>query len=41
MAVQGADALVADVRVAEAQLSRQRVDLAASQQLGKIVLELA
>ena len=41
LATQAADASVADVRVAEAQLSRQRVDLAASQQLGKIVLDLS
>ncbi|MET1161140.1 MAG: HlyD family secretion protein, partial [Pseudoxanthomonas sp.] len=41
VAAQGADASAADVRVADAQLKRQRVDLAASQQLGKIVLDLA
>jgi multidrug resistance efflux pump len=41
VATQAADASAADVRVAEAQLSRQRVDLAASQQLGKIVLDLS
>lgn len=41
LATQAADASVADVRVAEAQLSRQRVDLAASRQLGKIVLDLS
>jgi len=41
LATQAADASVADVRVSEAQLSRQRVDLAASQQLGKIVLDLS
>ncbi|WP_213947547.1 HlyD family secretion protein [Luteibacter sp. dw_328] len=41
LATQAADASIADVRVAEAQLSRQRVDLAASQQLGKIVLDLS
>lgn len=41
LATQAADASVADVRVAEAQLNRQRVDLAASQQLGKIVLDLS
>jgi len=41
VATQGADSSVADVRVADAQLSRQRVDLAASQQLGKIVLDLS
>lgn len=40
-ATQAADASAADVRVAEAQLNRQRVDLAASQQLGKIVLDLS
>ena len=38
---QGVDASAADVRVADAQLQRQRVDLAASQQLGKIVLDLS
>lgn len=41
VAMQGADASAADVRVADAQLQRQRVDLAASQQLGKIVLDLS
>lgn len=41
VAAQGADSSAADVRVADAQLKRQRVDLAASQQLGKIVLDLA
>ncbi len=41
VATQGADASAADVRVAEAQLRRQRVDLAASQELGKIVLDLS
>jgi multidrug resistance efflux pump len=41
LATQAADASVADVQVAEAQLNRQRVDLAASQQLGKIVLDLS
>jgi multidrug resistance efflux pump len=41
LAIQSADASAADVRVAEAQLSRQRVDLAASQQLGKIVMDLS
>ena len=41
VAMQGADASAADVRVADAQLKRQRVDLAASQQLGKIVLDLS
>jgi multidrug resistance efflux pump len=41
VALQGADASVADVRVADAQLRRTRVDLAASQQLGKIVLDLS
>jgi multidrug resistance efflux pump len=41
VAMQGADASAADVRVAEAQLQRQRVDLAASQQLGRIVLDLS
>ena len=41
VAGQGADASAADVRVAEAQLRGQRVDLAASQQLGRIVLDLS
>jgi len=41
LATQAANASAADVRVAEAQLSRQRVDLAASRQLGKIVLDLS
>lgn len=41
VAVQGADASAADVRVADAQLQKQRADLAASQQLGKIVLDLS
>jgi multidrug resistance efflux pump len=41
VALQGEDSSAADVRVADAQLRRQRVDLAASQQLGKIVLDLA
>jgi len=41
VATQGADSSEADVRVADAQLRRQRVDLAASEQLGKIVLDLS
>ena len=41
VAIQGADSSAADVRVADAQLRGQRVDLAASQQLGKIVLDLS
>lgn len=41
VATQGADASAADVRVADAQLRGQRVDLAASQELGKIVLDLS
>lgn len=41
LATQGAEASVADVRVADAQLRRQHVDLAASEQLGKIVLDLS
>ena len=41
VALQGADASEADIRVADAQLRRTRVDLAASQQLGKIVLDLS
>lgn len=40
-AEQGANSSAADVRVADASLRRQRVDLAASQQLGKIVLDLS
>lgn len=38
---QGVDTTAADLRVADAQLKRQRVDLAVSQQLGKIVLDLS
>ena len=41
LAVQSADSSAADVRVADATLRRQRVDLAASQQLGQIVLDLS
>lgn len=41
VATQNVDASAADVRVADAQLQRQRVDLAATQQLGKIVLDLS
>ncbi len=41
VAQQGVDASAADVRVAAAQLQRQRVELATSQQLGKIVLDLS
>jgi multidrug resistance efflux pump len=41
LAQQGASASEADVRVADALLERQRVDLAASQALGRIVLDLA
>jgi multidrug resistance efflux pump len=41
VASQNANASAADVRVADAQLQGQRVDLAATQQLGKIVLDLA
>jgi multidrug resistance efflux pump len=41
VAVQNADSSEADVRVADAQLSGQRVDLAATQKLGKIVVDLA
>lgn len=41
LAEQGANSSAADVRVADAQLRRQQVDLAASQQLGKIVLDLS
>lgn len=41
VAMQNADSSAADVRVADAQLNRQRVDLAASEKLGKIVLDLS
>lgn len=41
VAEQGADSAAADVRVADAQLRRQRADLAASRELGKIVLDLS
>lgn len=41
LAHQGADSSEADVRVADAALERQRVDLAVTQQLGKIVLDLS
>lgn len=41
VAMQGADSSAADIRVADAQLQRQRVDLATSRQLGKIVLDLS
>jgi len=41
VAMQNADASTADLRVAQAALSRQRTDLAASQSLGKIVLDLS
>ncbi|HSD17954.1 MAG TPA: HlyD family secretion protein [Thermomonas sp.] len=41
LAIQNADASAADVRVADAQLRGQQVDLAASEQLGKIVLDLS
>ncbi|MET0892577.1 MAG: HlyD family secretion protein, partial [Pseudoxanthomonas sp.] len=40
-AVQGRNASAADVKVADAQLHRQRVDLAATRELGKIVVGLA
>jgi multidrug resistance efflux pump len=40
-AMQAAESAAADVRVADAALRRQRVDLAASEQLGKIVLDLS
>jgi multidrug resistance efflux pump len=40
LAVQGADSSEADVRVADAALRKQRADLAASQKIGKIVLDL-
>ena len=38
---QNVDTTAADLRVADATLKRQRVDLAVSQQLGKIVLDLS
>jgi multidrug resistance efflux pump len=41
VALQGADSSAADVRVADAQLRGQRADLAASQELGKITLDLS
>lgn len=41
LAIQGADSSAADVRVADAQLRRQRADLAATEELGKIVLDLS
>lgn len=41
VAQQGVDSSAADVRVAAAQLQRQRVELATSQQLGRIVLDLS
>ena len=41
LAVQSADSSAADVLVADATLRRQRVDLAASQELGQIVLDLS
>ena len=41
VSIQNADSSEADVRVADAQLSGQRVDLAATQQLGRIVVDLA
>jgi multidrug resistance efflux pump len=41
VALQGANSSAADVRVADATLRKQRVDLAASEQLGKIVLDLS
>ena len=41
VAEQGANSSAADVRVADASLQRQRVDLAATQQLGRIVLDLS
>ncbi|TQM12105.1 multidrug resistance efflux pump [Pseudoxanthomonas sp. 3HH-4] len=40
-AVQGRDSSEADVRVADAQLHRQRVDLATTRELGRIVIDLA
>ena len=41
VATQSAESSAADVNVADAQLRRSKVDLAASQQLGKIVLDLS
>ena len=40
VALQAADVSVADIAAAEAQIRKQRVDLAASRQLGKIVTDL-
>jgi multidrug resistance efflux pump len=41
LAIQGADSSAADVRVADAQLQKGRADLAATEELGKIVLDLS
>jgi multidrug resistance efflux pump len=41
LALQSADSSEADIRVADANLARQRVEMATSQELGKIVLDLA
>ena len=41
VAIQGADSSAADVRVADASLQRQRVELATTQELGKIVMDLS
>lgn len=41
LAIQAADSSAADIRVADAQLRLQREDLAASEELGKIVIGLA
>jgi len=41
VAIQGADSTAADVLVADAALRKQRTDLQASQQLGKIVIDLS
>ncbi|HEU0307529.1 MAG TPA: biotin/lipoyl-binding protein, partial [Lysobacter sp.] len=41
LALQAADSSAADIRVADAQLRLQREDLAASEELGKIVIGLA
>jgi multidrug resistance efflux pump len=41
VAIQGADSTAADVLVADASLRKQKADLAASQELGKIVIDLS
>lgn len=41
LAVQNADSSEADIRVADAQLKRQRIELATNRELGAIILDLA